>query len=588
MSDDEVPLKSDIQNAFRKLRAIPANKVCFDCGARNPSWASITYGVFICIDCSSVHRNLGVHITFVRSTTLDTNWTWLQIRAMQIQFFKQHGCNTTDAQQKYKSRAATLYKDKLANLAAQAHKRYGTDMMMEGSGLICGEPSADEQSSEQHDFFSQEFVAHHSNSSSSITQDAFINEPQTDMKGPSVEGLPVGSPPKSQKSLDIKSTIIGKKPVVKKATLGAKKGLGAHRVKTTNFAEVEQKAAQYDKEREALSNLSIRDSKSDDSTSSSQQQKLSSRLMMQDIEKQKQTTEAKLKASSDPGKAEMLDRLGIGMTGFGAKGGVSHSVASGIITIQQDGVSKGSSNATSSAISSYKGRDDEWELIDDSSKLINLCSEVRSDPSSYSIADAVFSSKSFSNDNSSNETKKDEFFDAWDVQPTPATASRKAFVFVDDFITFHLMYSLQENNEPVYSTKAIMISFAFSVRSSARVVAHSEPVSDEEALKKFANAKAISSDQFFGPPQLDYETQTKLNQFGNSTGIGSADLFGNANESHSTTSAYSSYSSQMPEMSDIKDSMRLGVTKVAGKLSSLGSSVSSYLSVGDSFIKYCH
>ena len=53
------------------IRQLPGNNECADCGALRPDWASLNLGTLICIECSGIHRNLGSHISRVRSLDLD-------------------------------------------------------------------------------------------------------------------------------------------------------------------------------------------------------------------------------------------------------------------------------------------------------------------------------------------------------------------------------------------------------------------------------------------------------------------------------------------------------------------------------------
>ncbi|XP_059049173.1 arf-GAP with coiled-coil, ANK repeat and PH domain-containing protein 2 [Achroia grisella] len=56
---------------WEQLLNIPGNNNCCDCGSPNPRWASINLGITLCIECSGIHRSLGVHLSKVRSLTLD-------------------------------------------------------------------------------------------------------------------------------------------------------------------------------------------------------------------------------------------------------------------------------------------------------------------------------------------------------------------------------------------------------------------------------------------------------------------------------------------------------------------------------------
>lgn len=78
-STSNLPDNNDISSNFRTnqatvskvLRDIHGNHLCAECGAPEPEWASLNLGILMCIECSGIHRNLGVHISKVRSINLD-------------------------------------------------------------------------------------------------------------------------------------------------------------------------------------------------------------------------------------------------------------------------------------------------------------------------------------------------------------------------------------------------------------------------------------------------------------------------------------------------------------------------------------
>uniref|UniRef100_A0A8V5GFC9 Uncharacterized protein n=1 Tax=Melopsittacus undulatus TaxID=13146 RepID=A0A8V5GFC9_MELUD len=53
------------------IQRLPGNEVCCDCGSPDPTWLSTNLGILTCIECSGIHREMGVHISRIQSLELD-------------------------------------------------------------------------------------------------------------------------------------------------------------------------------------------------------------------------------------------------------------------------------------------------------------------------------------------------------------------------------------------------------------------------------------------------------------------------------------------------------------------------------------
>jgi ADP-ribosylation factor GTPase-activating protein 2/3 len=277
-----------------------------------------------------------------------------------------------------------------------------------------------------------------------------------------------------------KSNIGVRKIQPKKGGIGAKKGLGATKVKT-NFADIEQRATLANQMKEPVIEKKMTQEEEAEAMTSV-------RLAYQDLSIKKQKEEDRLKIT-DPNKAKQMERLGMG---YGNRGGVSHSMMTDMKTINQD------------------------------QAPVNIKAPSKSDNNSKSDFFDDYNTSMYSSGSSSNS--KQDFRDAMMMGFEPIESKHNV----------HSMFDPEPKKE-LPTSKSVVADRQPSSRNNretkSNVTSPSNSYDTDSIQKKFAGAKGISSDQFFGNEQSSFEKSANLSKFQGSSSISSADYFGDGSQS---------------------------------------------------------
>lgn len=122
------------------------NRMCCDCGTAGASWVSIQHGIYLSIGAAGLHRSLGVKVSFVQSTTMDS-WKPIHLKMMELggnrrfnEFMEEQGIPAEmPIREKYSTRAAEWYRE---NLRAVAEGLEPLAPLPAGAGLEPTEPTS--------------------------------------------------------------------------------------------------------------------------------------------------------------------------------------------------------------------------------------------------------------------------------------------------------------------------------------------------------------------------------------------------------------------------------------------------------------